>query len=66
MHKAQLYIIPFIMGVLCGLLAMVLWGLFWTLVIPWPAHGIFSGIVATLAGFGAIVWTVNGMLRWSR
>ena len=66
MHKVQLYVVPTIVGLLCGLLIAVLWGLFWTLVIPWPAHEIFSGIVATLAGFGAIVWTVNGMLRWSR
>ena len=37
MHKVQLYAVPLIIGLLCGFLAMVLWGLFWTLVIPWPA-----------------------------
>ena len=62
----QLYVIPIIMGLICGLLTAFLWVLFWTVVIPWPAHEIFSSIVAVLGGFGAGVWTVNGMLRWSR
>ena len=61
--EMQLYVIPFIMGVLCGLLAAVLWGLFWTLVIPWPAYGIFSSVVGALGALGAAAWTLNGMLR---
>ena len=62
----QLYVIPIIVGLLCGFLAAFLWILFWTVVIPWPAHEIFYTIVFALVGFGAGAWTLNGMLRWSR
>ena len=61
--EMQLYVIPFIMGVLCGLLTAVLWGLFWTLVIPWPAHEAFASVVGTLGALAAGAWTLNGMLR---
>ena len=63
MHKVQLYAVPLIIGLLCGFLAMVLWGLFWTLVIPWPAYGIFSSVVGALGALAAAAWTLNGMLR---
>ena len=66
MHKVQLYVIPTIIGLLFGFFTAILWILFWTLVIPWPAHEAFASVVGTLGALAAGAWTLNGMLRWGR
>ena len=48
----QLYVIPIIMGLICGLLAAFLWVLFWTVVIPWPAHEI--SLASWLSSAGSV------------
>ena len=59
----QLYVIPIVAGLLCGFLTAFLWAVLWTVVIPWPAHETFYGIVLVLGGWGAGAWTLRGMLR---
>ena len=59
----QLFVIPLVIGLVCGTIAAVAWGLLWTVLIPWEAHSVFYTIVFIAAGFGGAVWSLKGILR---
>ncbi len=60
MHKVKLYVIPTIIELLFGFFTTILWILFWTLVIPWPAHEAFASVVGTLGPLAAGAWALMG------
>ena len=52
----------FIAGIVGGVVTAILWVLFFTMVLPWPAHEMFITMVFILGGTASAIGGLKGVL----